>query len=95
MTAGRRILRYQLALTSEPQTVHAPRGPVLDVEMTTLDNGVGVPALDVWIEGAGAGGSRTFQVLGTGAYVPDGAWHSGSAARHDGFKWHVYELREW
>lgn len=91
---SRRILRSRLKLSPEPQTVRAPAGRVLDVEIAPL--GVGYqPTLmvDVWIEGDDETlTTRVFQILGAGAVVPAGTWHVGSTVRRDGFKWHVYEL---
>lgn len=92
----RRILRYRLRRTAEAQTVNAPAGPVIDVELVALGVGPTPPILlDVWIEADdGPELARTFQVVGTGSPLPAQAVHVGSAARHDGFKWHIYEVQE-
>jgi hypothetical protein len=90
---SRCVLRYRIYLTSQPQTVRAIPGVVIDVEAAKL--GVGPAAtyvLDLWIDGEDRVVERTFQVVGTGEPISEGARYCGSTAKVGGYKWHVYEV---
>ncbi|WP_181785087.1 DUF7352 domain-containing protein [Streptomyces phytophilus] len=91
----RRMLRHWLLVNDKPTRIETG-GPVVRAAAGRL--GIGPNAqhiVEFWAEGSleTDGTVRTFQVLGTGHALPDGAqWRGTTARTPEGLVWHLYEL---
>lgn len=94
----RRILRYEIDVNDEPQR-HLIHGEVRKVAATYREDGGRLrPVVEFWAEDIqptpdGELLQRTFQVVGTGHPLPEGAvWRGTTDRTREGFVWHLYEL---
>ncbi|MBQ1122629.1 hypothetical protein [Streptomyces sp. B15] len=95
----RRMLRHGLVVSDTPTQITLDGDPV-HVAAARLGAGPNAQHIvEFWAEGSiedtGTERTRTFQVIGTGHALPDGARHWGTTDRTpEGLVWHLYELPE-
>lgn len=93
--SNRYMLRYEVEVNDEPQTLDV-QGSVLHVAaIREKGEAIGTHKVEFWAEGDPnkRGEQRTFQVFGTGHQIPDGAVWRGTADRTpEGLVWHLFEL---
>jgi hypothetical protein len=88
--ASRRVYKYGLILTGQPQIVHLPHGAeIVHVAVQNVD-GEPHPMLWALVSTTAPHVARTFYVLATGQDVPVGACYVGTI-HIDWTVWHIVE----
>lgn len=95
MPSSRRPLKYTARINYSSQAVlELPPGPIV---LARFHAGDGEAVLTIWVEALWPADddiqltARTFDVVGTGGFIHDGAQHIESH-QDDAYIWHIYEL---
>ena len=77
----RQVFRYTVPVDDQPHVIHLTNGATLDEVEFWAEHVMDAPEYPA-----------TFQVVGTGHPVPDGALYVGTCPRVHGLVWHLYRL---